>query len=172
MDALIVLGLAGVGYMANKYNDDESDMTNTSTPIIDIKNSNLNNPSNLNPNLQNSNVYNVNNFKNTKHIDNQNAREFLNKGLNTPNIVLHGETIPPEEEPSNAHIFSNISENYMKTSDFLKNDKGIQIQPFFGKAPKNVHFDNNIKLESHRGNSTHFQSKKADIEPMFKKKLQ
>ena len=44
-----------------------------------------------------------------------------------------------------------ISGTEISRDDFLVNDQGIKIEPFFSRSPANVNLDDNVSLTRHQG---------------------
>jgi len=152
MEALLILGLMGAGYLINKDTDENEQTDNT---IINMPKS--------------SSVYDANNYKETRQIELDNATRSLEKAK-TMDGVIYGDGLQkmdPVNAPEGRFVYSNISGGYMKSDDFLKDDRGVQQLPFFKKAPANINFDVNPALDKHQGNLQFKGGKKGDRAPLF-----
>ena len=60
-----------------------------------------------------------------------------------------------------------ISGRELDKKDFLINDQGIKIEPFFNSSPPNINYDDNQTLTNHQGGSHAFRPQKREIGQFF-----
>jgi len=155
MEASILLGLLGAGYILNRNNDNNNDNDNRELPEQD--NAYSTDYFHTNNSQEHSNSlydeYKTTKIPGVKNINYQNIGEYLNMEDNDNN-------------EGKEYIHSGISEAKIDRGDFLVNDQGIKIEPFFTKAPPNVDLTDNQHLSRHQG-YTGFKIKKKEMTPMF-----
>jgi len=162
MEAAVLLGILGAGYLLNNSNNSSNnDSTN------DSNSENVNLPSE-------SEAYNTNYFKQSKEdhtealfksyektkipganiVNYQNIDEYLNQSTEDPT-------------DNDKYLYSNISGAKIAKENFLVNDQGIKLAPYFkGDGPPNINLDDgNVQLKRHQGD-TEFKMKKTE-QPNF-----
>jgi hypothetical protein len=128
MEGVILLGLIGTGMLINNKKENKEEETNTIIKNIST-----------NPTVNNYNK--LDNVKNNKY-------EITNNNIKDNNIK---DNINHNIEDNNL-IYSNSLDNFIEKDDFLKNDQGIGVVPYYrGSAPPTIDMNNISKLESHQG---------------------
>jgi len=157
MEASILLGILGAGYFINKSTNKDKDNNDVEV-------------------LKSSEVYNTDYFhdseKNKQHAknlyDNYSTTKIPGaKNMNYQNIKDY--LILDESDNNNEnieYIYSGSSGGKISKEDFLVNDQGIKIEPFFKKPPPNLNLNQNPKLSAHNGFSE-FKLKKKETTPLF-----
>ena len=162
MEAAILVGLIGAGLMINK--DD-------STPVQNNVNKEVNFPSA-------DNAYESNYFDQTQGKIKELAEKRFNDSQQPGNTVNfqktnenHGLKIPLQDlinKKDNAegfqnyakYTFSNSAGGFISNDDFLTNDQGIKVAPFFSSQSPNVNFDDSRQLERTQGRIEGSRSKR------------
>lgn len=161
MEALVLAGLVGVGYLFNEKNS-KKDPSNT-----EIK-ANVSSPNG--ENLYSSNFYNeADNVVRT--LANQNFEASYEEGSNVINnqkINRIGSDINQESlstsiselsENMNEYTYSNAAGGYISVDNFKSDDRGVVMEPFFSSAPANVNIDDPRRLNQTQGGAEFYQSK-------------
>ena len=73
-----------------------------------------------------------------KNINSQNIEEYLNSEDNG-------------NSEGKDYIYSSSAGSNIDKNDFLLNDQGIKMEPFFTTAPPNVNLNDNRHLSMHQG---------------------
>ena len=69
---------------------------------------------------------------------------------------------------SDNNTIQSISGTEISKADFLVNDQGIKVEPFFsGNGPANINYDENQALMNHQGGSHAFRPRKQEIGQFF-----
>jgi hypothetical protein len=155
MEGLILIGLAGVGYMVNKNTSSQS--------------SNNRIESNIQPSsFQNSNssIYDLNNVGDAQKYEAQLVKDNFKKSLD-PSSTLINHHLAKEKhvDVSKKKIIEGMDGSYLTESQFLTNDQGVQMAPFFsGEGPAAVNFDDPRTLRAHQGGfKNEFQFPKREV---------
>ena len=162
MEAVVLMGLIGAGLLLNKDKND---------PVENNINKEINFPSM--DNAYESNYYDQTQ-KTIKELAEKNFNESNQSG-NTINFqktkVNHGLEISnknltdltnKEEGFGNLakYTFSSSAGGFISNEDFLTNDQGIKVAPFFSSQPPNINFDDSRQLERTQGRIEGSRSKR------------
>ena len=173
MEVAVLAGLVGIGYLFNESNENNDPVNTTiqseaSTPNGD--------------NIYNSEHYNHvdetirtmarDNFEesyneNSNVISNQKL-DRIGSNLNSP-LSENDSELEELKEDFNNYVFSNASGSYILNNNFMKNDQGIGMAPYFrGNAPTNEGLENSRSLISHQGgNDAEFHHSKTETTNFF-----
>ena len=159
MEALLFLGMLGSGYIYNNIKKEEpAPLQTPQTP--------QNKPPPIKDIVQRNPVYGIMNTPlNQTFIDTNITNDSK---LRNYNIISNKKIIKPGRMRStnNQKITSEISNEQINKMDFLTNDQGIRVQPFFkGNGPGNTNINNNSMLMAHMGND--IKMKKQEVAPQF-----
>ena len=142
MEGILLLGLAGVGYIMNKNKEEENSTRIESTvrPKL-IQNSS-------------SSIYDINNYLDSKKYEqellNNNFEQTLN---NNSNMVSDYNAKLKEVEPR-SDIIMGLDGKPINKDKFLVNDQGIKVEPYYrGEGPPAIDFTRNTGLDRHQGMS-------------------
>jgi len=143
MEGLILLGLAGVGYIMNKNKDDEEQSRSIDT--------NIRHPVNQG---SNSSIYDINNYLDSKkHEQSLLTKNFEGTLNNQSNMVSDYNAKLKEIEPK-SDVVLGLDGNPIDKDNFLVNDQGIKVEPYYrGDGPPAVDFTRNTGLDRHQGMS-------------------
>jgi len=141
MEGAILLALAGAGYLMNK---DKEKNTHKIEP-------------NVKPQVfqnTNSSIYNLQNYADSKQYESDLLKQNFEKTLqNQSNMVSDYNAKLKEVEPK-SDIVMGLDGNPIQKKDFLVNDQGIKIEPYYrGNGPPSVDFSRNTGLDRHQGMS-------------------
>ncbi len=141
MEGVILLGLAGIGYLMNKDDDKEKHRIDTNIQPKVFQNTN-------------SSIYNLNNVKDSQNYESTLLKENFEKTLdNQSNMVSHFNAKLKEIEPT-SDIIMGLDGNPIQKKNFLTNDQGITVEPFYsGNGPAGIDFNRNTGLDRHQGMS-------------------
>ena len=171
MEALVIIGLIGIGLATSNNEDDNNHITNEVEGEVNVPSSN---------NLYNSDFYDQSQkiIKNRALTNFESSYEEGNKVINNQKLNGLGSGFLEEQlgtdiselndvkEGFSDYIYSNSTGEYTHRDDFLRNDQGIKAQPFFKKAPPPVDLSDTRQLDRHQGDNRYNQSKK-EIGNMF-----
>ena len=164
METAILMGLVGIGYLANNSNRDEAH------PDI---HPDINTPSH-------STVYDQNNYSESKKTEETLAKDIIDKMQTNKNIVDNTQTYNNEHRRGNLnvgerdkyydeplkpidinktkeiqgkeYVYSQALDGYVSKNSFLTNDQGIASVPYFkGSAPPPINLKENYGLQAHQG---------------------
>ena len=138
MEGLILLGLAGVGYVLNKDKGSHRIETNVRPPVF--QNSN-------------SSIYNLNNVRDAQNQEAQMVHGNFKKAMDPQsNFVLNGTAKGKQLEPKHKQMIEGMHGSHLTTDQFMTNDQGIRMAPYFsGEGPAAVNYDDPRALRQHQG---------------------
>ena len=141
MEGAILLGLAGIGYLMNKDDDKEKHRIDTNIKPDIFQNTN-------------SSIYNLNNVADSQKFESKLVNQNFEKTLdNQSNMVSDYNAKLKEIEPT-SDIIMGLDGNPIQKKDFLMNDQGIKVEPFYsGNGPAGIDFTRNTGLDRHQGMS-------------------
>jgi hypothetical protein len=152
MEAAVLLGVLGVGYLFNKDSDNR-DKSSVNLPLeTDAYKSNYFDESDNEYKKKLFENYNKSKIPGSNIVNYQNIDKYINKS-----------TVDSTDDKD--YIYSSVSGGKILKNDFLVNNQGIKVEPFFRKAPPNINYDDSRQLRLHQGNSE-FKTKKTE-QPNF-----
>jgi len=148
MEGLILLGLAGAGYILNKDKDSNRIETNVKPQVF--QNSN-------------SSIYDLNNIKDAQNYEQHLVKNKFNEALDPKSTTVLNGTAKGKEV--DADLIEGQTGMYMTRGDFLTNDQGVRMTPYFsGEGPASINYDDPRQLRSHQGGfKNEFQFRKKEI---------
>lgn len=156
MEGIALLGLLGVGYLFVDDKDQNKENVYKGTPK-DIGNENS--------------VYDVNNLKDSRIIEQELATELHKKALDGDSTIIDSKLNMNNRNTTRGNndskFVESMSGNFLSEKDFLKNDQNITFEPFFGKAPANINFEENMSLTNHQGGSQAFKAPRTEMGQFF-----
>ena len=81
-------------------------------------------------------------------------------------LNMGGRNTLRERNYNSEHIQS-ITGSEISRDDFLVNDQGIKVEPFFRGSPPNINYDDNQSLTNHQGGSHAFRPQKREVGQFF-----
>lgn len=157
MESVILLGLMGVGYLIDK-NDKHKTYNEATPPIFEGSH---------------NSIYDLANFSDAKkyEIDLVNKNHKLSmkgdsKVIDKLNLSNGRDTLK-DNNYNDINNIESISGNNISKKDFLINDQGIKIEPFFSGSPPNVNLDDNPQMTRHFGGQHAFRPKKRETSNFF-----
>lgn len=166
MEALVLLGIVGAGYLANKDSEQEQESSIVNNNIL--KNIPLN-----------TSVYDTNNLENSLKVEKSMAnKKISDMQKNNSNIIDINHVINNTHRLANLNVgeVNNNSEyvysegmgGYVKKTDFLINDQGIGVEPYFkGRSAPIIDLNDNKTLEMHQGGFAAINKKNKKETPNF-----
>jgi hypothetical protein len=158
MESVVLLGLMGVGYLMNKDKDEKHAIYPEVQPPLFVGSGNS--------------VYDQANYSDAKKYEiglvNSNhdlASQGDSKMVDALN--MGGRNTLRDKSYNSEHIQS-INGSEISRDDFLVNDQGIKIEPFFsGTGPANINYDDNQALTNHQGGTHAFRPQKREVGQFF-----
>ena len=166
MEALILLGIIGTGYLANQEEKKEQSSSRVNKNLL------KNIPSE-------TSVYEVNNLSNSLKEEKTMADKQMDGMINdTNNVIDINRAINNTHRLSNLnigeisnnseYIWSESTQGYVKKDNFLINDQGIGVEPFFkGRSAPLIDLNDNKTLEGHQGGFSAINRKNKQETPNF-----
>lgn len=160
MEAAVLLGLIGTGYLVNKSNEEGQPQEVNINRQINFPNG--------------DNIYNSEEIdKNEKMIQSKlesNYEEAHNKHskLVNPLDPKRNLSFPQKDfkEGYDKLTYSNATGGYICQDDFLTNDQGVSVAPYFAGSGPNINFDDTRALSRTQGGEDFYQNKR-EVETMF-----
>ena len=167
MEAAVLMGLVGIGQLINKNNQD-------SNPIVSSE-------VNKDIIMRNNGVYDSNFYEEAQDIIQRNATVKFNESKSPEESGVHNnlnldrmgsmDLVDDSFEQTKADLsnmtYSTAAGGYITKEEFMSNDQGVTMEPFFSHAPTPVNLDDPRQLNVHQGNDG-FYKKKTEIPNMFK----
>ena len=161
MEAAVLAGLVGIGYLFNNQNKEN----NPITPHVNNESVTPNGD-----NLYNSEFYNEADQMVTT-LANRNFEASHEKGTNVINsqkLDRIGSNINQEststiqelKDDMEDYTYSNAAGGYLSVKEFQSDDRGIMVEPFFASAPANVNMDEPRRLNQTQGGNEFYESKR------------
>ena len=142
MEGVILLGLAGVGYLMNKNEEDEQKhriATNVRPTVFQNTN---------------SSIYDLNNYIDSKNYEQDLVQTNYDRTLNNDGNMVSDYNAKMKEIEPKSDIIMGIDGNPINKDTFLVNDQGIKIEPYYsGNGPPAVDFSRSAGLGRHQGSS-------------------
>lgn len=143
MEGLILIGLAGAGYIMNKNKDDEELSRSIETNIRPQVNQG-----------SNSSIYDINNYLDSKKYEQSILQTNFEKTLNNQSNMVSDYNAKLKEIEPKSDVVLGLDGNPINEDNFLVNDQGIKVEPYYsGDGPPAVDFTRNTGLDRHQGMS-------------------
>ena len=143
MEGLILLGLAGAGYIMNKNKDAEEQSRSIETHIRpQVRND------------SNSSIYDINNYLDSKNYEQSLLDKNFEGTLNNQSTMVSDYNAKLKEIEPKSDIVMGMNGSPINGNNFLVNDQGIKVEPYYsGEGPPSVDFTRNTGLDRHQGMS-------------------
>ena len=140
MEGLILLGLAGVGYVMNKDKDSHRVETNVRPRVFQNTN---------------TSIYDLNNLKDAQNYEQQIVKQNFKQSMDPQsNLVFNGSAKGKDVIQRKDALIEGLDGRYLTKDQFMTNDQGVRMAPFFrGDGPAAVNFDDPRKLRAHQGST-------------------
>ena len=159
MESVVLLGLMGVGYLMNKDKDEKHKTYSEVQPPMNMASGNS--------------IYDQSPYMDAKKYEidlvNQNHREAMkgdSKIIDSLNMSGGRNTLKDTFNYNDNNIQS-IAGNTVSKDDFLVNDQGIKIEPFFSGSAPNVNLDDNPQMTRHFGGEHAFRPPRRETGQFF-----
>jgi hypothetical protein len=154
MEPVVLLGLMGIGYLMNK--DDKNKAFNEFSPPIITGSGNS--------------IYDQANYLDSKKYEIKLVDDSHRAAMKGDSKVVDSLNIDGRntlrDTPSDS--IESINGTTMDTADFLTNDQGVTIEPFFsGSGPTNVNLNDNQGLTNHQGGTHAFRQSRRERGQFF-----
>mgnify|MGYP001376810864 CR=1 FL=1 len=150
MEGAILLGLAGVGYLMNKETQSHRIETNVKPQVF--QNSN-------------SSIYDLNNVKDAQAMEAQMIQDNFQQTLSNGSTMVSDFNAKDKEVVPQSDIVMGLDGNPIDKNNFLVNDQGIKVEPFFsGEGPPSINFNDTRILSQHQGGfQNEFYQNKTEV---------
>jgi len=143
MEGLILLGLAGAGYIMNKNKDDEEQSRSIETNVRPQVNQG-----------SNSSIYDINNYLDSKKYEQSMLQTNFEQTLNNQSNMVSDYNAKLKEIEPKSDVVLGLDGNPIDKDNFLVNDQGIKVEPYYrGDGPPAVDLTRNTGLDRHQGMS-------------------
>uniref|UniRef100_A0A6C0CEH8 Uncharacterized protein n=1 Tax=viral metagenome TaxID=1070528 RepID=A0A6C0CEH8_9ZZZZ len=143
MEGIILLGLAGAGYLMNKNKEEEEQSRSIET--------------NVRPRVtqgSNSSIYDINNYLDSKKYEQLLLDKNFDQTLNNQSNMVSDYNAKLKEIEPKSDIVMGIDGNPINKDNFLVNDQGIKVEPYYrGDGPSAVDLARSTGLDRHQGMS-------------------
>ena len=158
MESVVLLGLIGAGYLINKDKDDKHKTYSEVQPP-------------LNQGSETS-VYDLANFSDAKKYEIEMVNKNFEESMEGDSKVIDALNMPGgrntlKDTFVHSDSIQSISGNEISKDDFLVNDQGVKVEPFFSGAIPNVNLDDNPSMTRHFGGEHAFRPRKRETGQFF-----
>ena len=163
MESVVLLGLMGVGYFMNQ----DKEKGKTDKVHLDV----------APPIFQGSgnSIYDQANYKDSKEYEIDILQKSHALAMKGDSKVIDALNMDGRNTLRDTSFTKGVGDNIQSISgspiskeDFLVNDQGIKIEPFFsGSGPPNINYDDNPQLTNHQGGSHAFRPQKEETGQFF-----
>lgn len=154
MEQIVLLGLAGIGYLIN--NNSEKHRIETTVKPSTFENSN-------------SSIYDLNNVYDSQKYEVDKVKQNFEESKDPKSeMINHLDAKNKQLENKSEKLIEGLDGSLLTENEFLTNDQGVRVAPFFsGEGPAAINFDDS-PLRLHQGGSYNefYQSKReTNINP-------
>lgn len=174
MEVAILSGLVGLGYLFNESNKGNNPVNTTVINEAPVPNGdNIYNSEHYNEVDKTIRTLGESNFESShevgSNIINNQKLDRIGSDLYNPPLSEGEPPIDSGTERFENYVFSNASGSYISDNNFMKNDQGIGMAPYFkGTVPINEGLDNSRTLNTHQGgNEAEFYREKKETANFF-----
>jgi hypothetical protein len=158
MESVVLLGIMGVGYLMNKDKDEKHEIYPEVQPPLFVGSGNS--------------IYDQANYSDAKKYEiglmNSNHDLAMQGDSKMVDALNMGGRNTLRDKSYNSEHIQSISGTEITRDDFLVNDQGIKIEPFFsGTGPANINYDENQGLTNHQGGSHAFRPPRREVGQFF-----
>ena len=158
MESVVLLGLMGVGYLLNKDKDEKHKTYSEVKPPMFVGSGNS--------------IYDQANYVDAKNYEIDLVNKNHSLAMEGDSKVIDNLNMGGRNTLRDKNVFSDtiqsISGVEISKDDFLVNDQGIKVEPFFsGNGPPNVNYEENQALMNHQGGSHAFRPRRTEVGQFF-----
>ena len=159
MESVILLGLIGVGYLMNQDKQKKHKLYTEANPPRYMGSGNS--------------IYDQQNYADSKKSEIELVQQNHNLAMKGDSKVIDSlnmygrNTLRDKFTGQNKDSINSISGAPIKKEDFLVNDQGIKIEPFFSKPIANVDLNDNIQLINSQGGIHTLREGKKELGQFF-----
>ena len=159
MESVVLLGLMGVGYLMNKDKDEKHKTYSEVQPPMNMPSGNS--------------IYDQSPYMDTKKHEIDLVKQRHTESMKGDSKIIDslnmsgGRNTLKDTFNYNDNNIQSISGNTVSKDDFLVNDQGIKIEPFFSGSAPNVNLDDNPQMTRHFGGEHAFRQPKRETGQFF-----
>lgn len=143
MEGIILLGLAGAGYLMNKNKEEEEQSRSIETNVRPHVNQD-----------SNSSIYDINNYLDSKKYEQLLLDKNFDQTLNNQSNMVSDYNAKLKEIEPKSDVVMGIDGNPINEDNFLVNDQGIKVEPYYrGDGPPAVDLTRSTGIDRHQGMS-------------------
>lgn len=148
MEALVLMGIIGVGYLANEQNENKN-------PVDVAVSKEINYPSD-------NNVYDSTHYNEVENEIKLKVEESYEKSKDPGSNIVNNQKIDEYNLKDNLgnYTYSNAADGYIDNEEFMSNNQGVKMEPFFSSAPTTINLDDSRRLDMHQGDSGFYKEKR------------
>jgi hypothetical protein len=159
MEGLILLGVLGTGYLINQDKIQKEKTYSTINPPLNLGTG--------------TTIYDVNNVKDAQRYEIDKVKEYHDMAMKGDSKVIDslnmdGRNTLRDSDFESPDIINSISGTKLHSKDFLVNDQGVKVAPYFKGTAPTQNVENFRNLERHQGGSHAFRPRKTEVGRMFK----
>lgn len=158
MEGLILLGILGAGYLINEDKEKTHKVYDKVQPPLFTGSGNT--------------IYDMNNVKDAQRYEVDQVIKHYDEAMKGDSKVVDAlnmggrNTLISSDGGDNT--IQSMSGDPINKKDFMINDQGIKVEPFFsGNGPSEVNFEENRPLSMHQGGYRAQRAPKREMGPMF-----
>jgi len=151
MEGIILLGLAGAGYVINKNSQTHRIESNIKPPVFQNTN---------------TSVYDLNNVADAQKHEVQLVNDNFKQSMDPQsNMISHFNATNKEIEPRSSKLIEGMDGSLLTDKEFQTNDQGVRLSAFFsGEGPAAINYDDPRALRMHQGGfKNEFKFNKKEI---------
>ena len=160
MEGLILLGILGAGYLINEDKEKKQKVYTEIQPPLFTGSGNT--------------IYDMNNVKDAQRYEIDQVMKHHNQAMDPGSKVIDALNMDGRDTLRGQEVSSNeiqtLDGNTKNKSDFLVNDQGIKLEPFYGgegPAPVDLTSQSRELERTNGGFMTQRPSKRSDLVPNF-----
>ncbi len=159
MEGLILLGVLGAGYLLNEDKEKKQKVYNEVTPPLFVGSGNT--------------IYDMNNVKDAQRYEVDMVNKHHEEAMKGDSKVVDalnmgGRNTLQNEFVTGGNSVDSISGEKIDKDNFLINDQGIKVEPFFrGSGPPDPNEEGFRNLEVHQGGYHARRTSRTELGPMF-----
>ena len=160
MEGVVLLGLLGAGYLMNEEKNKKHTVYPEATPPLFTNTGNT--------------IYDVNNYEDSKKYEKQLVDQYHQAAMTGDSKVIDALNMngrntlrDSSRTQGSSNMISSMSGAPLSKENFMTNDQGVTMEPFFSGSPANINFDENINLIKHQGGPSAFRAPKKELGQFF-----
>ena len=134
MEGVVLLGLLGAGYLMNEEKNKKHTVYPEATPPLFTNTGNT--------------IYDVNNYEDSKKYEKQLVDQYHQAAMTGDSKVIDALNMngrntlrDSSRTQGSSNMISSMSGAPLSKENFMTNDQGVTMEPFFSGSPANINFD-------------------------------